>query len=71
MEDTPWYKEDPTKVSLWKAVFAEALATLIFVFVGCGSIISFGIQFSVERVAFAFGLAIASLVQVGCVKHLT
>ncbi|KAM9319363.1 aquaporin-5-like [Gastrophryne carolinensis] len=47
-----------------RAVFAEFLATLIFVFLGCGSALNWPSALpSVLQIAIAFGLAIGTLVQ--------
>ncbi|XP_063813124.1 aquaporin-5-like [Pseudophryne corroboree] len=48
-----------------RAVFAEFLATLIFVFLGCGSALNWPSALpSVLQIAIAFGLAIGTLVQI-------
>ena len=53
--------EELTSPATLKATFAEFVATALFVFVGVGSIVAFGVTGSLD-VAFAHGFAIALLV---------
>src|SRR3989304_6143236 len=53
--------EELTSPATLKATFAEVVATALFVFVGVGSIVAFGVTGSLD-VAFAHGFAIALLV---------
>ncbi|KAK3088627.1 hypothetical protein FSP39_021464 [Pinctada imbricata] len=52
------------KWAFWRAVLAEFIGTLLFVFLGCASAVPIGdsIQPTI-KIAFAFGLAIMSLIQ--------
>ncbi|CAL1276801.1 unnamed protein product [Larinioides sclopetarius] len=57
-------KEELTDQHFWKAVRTEFLATLLLTVLGCGSCLRWMTASAVElRVALAFGLAVATLVQ--------
>ena len=64
-------KEELGTFSFWKSVRCEFLITLLYVFVGCGSLthISDPTQDIYLKVALTFGLAEATLVQ--CVGHIS
>lgn len=51
----------------WRGTFAEFLSTMIFVFVSCGATLPLGGNVPVEQQAWAFGLAMASVIQ--CVGY--
>lgn len=53
----------------WRGTFAELLATTIFVFVSCGATLRLGGNVPVDQQAWAFGLAMTSVVQ--CVGYLS
>ncbi|CAL1534272.1 unnamed protein product, partial [Lymnaea stagnalis] len=54
-------------LDLWRAVFAEFLAQVLFVFLGCASATSFALSHDSSahqvKIALAFGLAIMALIQ--------
>ncbi|XP_058414290.1 aquaporin-5 [Diceros bicornis minor] len=57
-------KKEVCSVAFFRAVFAEFLATLIFVFLGLGSALKWPSALpSILQIALAFGLAIGTLVQ--------
>ena len=64
-------KEEIKSYQFWKAVRCEFLITLLYVFVGCGSTTVWNGEHpaSEVKVALAFGLAVATLVQ--CVGHIS
>ena len=64
-------KEGLVTFSYWKSVRCEFLITLLYVFVGCGSLTYNGEQTQDANlnVALTFGLAEATLVQ--CVGHIS
>ncbi|KAM7114421.1 aquaporin-5 [Molossus nigricans] len=56
-------KKEVCSVAFIKAVFAEFLATLIFVFFGLSSALEWSEKPSILQIALAFGLAIGTLAQ--------
>ncbi|XP_077982633.1 aquaporin-4-like [Glandiceps talaboti] len=63
-------KEQICSVQFWRAVAAEFVATLIFVFLGVASCLaSPGLEVSIVQIALCFGLAIATMVQ--CFGHVS
>ncbi|XP_052233094.1 aquaporin-4-like [Dreissena polymorpha] len=64
-------KEELVTFSLWKSVRCEFLVTLIYVFIGCGSLthIRQPSNETILKVALTFGLAEATLMQ--CVGHIS
>ncbi|XP_004429055.2 PREDICTED: aquaporin-5 [Ceratotherium simum simum] len=57
-------KKEVCSVAFFKAVFAEFLATLVFVFLGLGSALKWPSALpSILQISLAFGLAIGTLVQ--------
>ena len=54
------------KLRFWRSVAAELLATMFYVFCGCGATLKrrdSPVSPSVEQVSLAFGLAMATMVQ--------
>ncbi|XP_041360895.1 aquaporin-2-like isoform X3 [Gigantopelta aegis] len=62
-------------VALWRAVFAEFLASILFVYLGAQSAVGRGVvgntpdNADIIRISFSFGLAIMALIQ--CVGHVS
>ena len=52
------------KLAFWRAVLAEFLATLIFLFVNCGVTLTWKTSPSITQIALCFGLSIAVLAQI-------
>jgi aquaporin related protein len=51
--------------NIWRMLSAELLGTFFLVLVGCSSITPWDGSPSVIQIAFTFGLAVATIVQVG------
>lgn len=52
-----------TTISIWRPLVAELLGTLLLVLVGCGSCITWVEAPTITRIAFTFGLTVATLAQ--------
>ncbi|ESO99183.1 hypothetical protein LOTGIDRAFT_82572, partial [Lottia gigantea] len=50
-------------LNLWRAVFAEFLATMLFVFLGCAATLTGTGTAKEVKIAFTFGLAIMAMIQ--------
>ncbi|XP_012257691.1 aquaporin AQPAn.G isoform X2 [Athalia rosae] len=51
-------------VSIWRALLAELIGTLLLVLIGCGSCLTWGNNVpSIPQIAFTFGLTVATLAQ--------
>ena len=72
-ERLPGFREEVKSFSFWRAVRCEFLVTLLYVFSGCGALTVWHAQHigpaAELKVAFAFGLSLATLVQ--CVGHIS
>ena len=67
----PGIRDEIKSFHFWKAVRCEFLITLLYVFAGCGATTEWGDTKGLNdlRVAIAFGLAAATMVQ--CVGHIS